>query len=310
MQLPSTMVVDPFGEVNVFTEQDGSVRVRATILMKPSVEGAQTGLAIDASRSMQQAFGGGGAVSSIFSSSFPNMVEPVARTLAAYLANFDSDGSTTVIYWACGPAGLDIEEQGDMTADAAAKRAFPAPKAYGTGTKLLPAVKYFTETKFPDARWSIFVFVTDGVVEDLDDVKSYSLELAQQIAAGRRHFVKLVLLGTGQEVDIGQMEALDDLDYGGLKDPSGDPIDLWDHKLVSEIQKLEEIFAEVVSANTVLAPSAQVVDDKGNAAVPCDRTSYADGLPALLEFRLPVGASSFRIVLPDGTEIQQPLSPQ
>lgn len=308
MQLPSNMVVDPFGEVNVFLEQDGSVRVRATILMKPAVEGAQTGLAIDGSRSMQQAFGGGGAVSAVFASPFPNIVEPVARTLAAYLANFDSDGRTTVIYWACGVAGLDIEEHGDMTAEESANHLFAAPKTYGTGTKLLPAVRYFTEAKFGDAPWSIFVFVTDGVVEDLEDVKAYSLELAQQIAAGQRRFVKLVLLGAGKEVDVGQMEELDDLDYGGLKDLSGDPIDLWDYKLVSEIQKLEEIFAEVVSANTLLAPSAQVVDDNGNAAVPCDRASYADGLPALLEFRLPGAATSFCMILSDGTKIEQPLA--
>ena len=54
MQLDSTKTVDPFGEVNVFGEADGSIRVKATILMRPQVEGAQTGLAIDGSNSMNQ----------------------------------------------------------------------------------------------------------------------------------------------------------------------------------------------------------------------------------------------------------------
>ena len=104
-QLPSSIVVEPFGEVNVWPQPDGSQRIRATILMTPSVEGAQTGLAIDGSASMKTAFGAGAAVSALFASSTPNVVEPVGRLLAAFLSKFDTDGNTTVIYWACGPGG-------------------------------------------------------------------------------------------------------------------------------------------------------------------------------------------------------------
>ena len=115
-QLDSSKTVDPFGEVNVFQEKDGRLRVKATILMRPQVEGAQTGLAIDGSNSMNQMFGASGAVSALFASASINIVQPVARTMAEYLANFDSDGNTTVIYWACGIGGADIEELGDMNA--------------------------------------------------------------------------------------------------------------------------------------------------------------------------------------------------
>lgn len=307
-QLPSSKVVEPFGEVNVFAQPDGSTRVKATILMKPSVEGAQTGLAIDGSASMQQAFGSGGAVSALFSSGVQNIVEPVARTLASYLANFDSDGETTVIYWACGTGGSLVEELGDMNEETARQRSFPSPKQFGSGTKLLPAMKYFTEQKFPTAPWSVFVFITDGAIEDFADVKAYSIELGKQIASGSRNFVKLVLIGIGRDVDEGQMEALDDLDYGGLTDPKGDPIDLWDHKLAAEMQKIEEIFAEVVSKDTILAPSAQVTDDKGTPVKPVDRESYGDGLPAYLDFVVPGGARSFKVVLPGGVTVEQPLA--
>ena len=106
-QLEQTKIVEPFGEVNIFNESDGSLRVKATILMKPEVEGAQTGLAIDGSKSMSQLFGGQVAVSSIFGNQ-SNLVEPVAQTIAEYLANFDSDGETSVIYWACGMFGADF----------------------------------------------------------------------------------------------------------------------------------------------------------------------------------------------------------
>jgi len=306
-QLPSTIVVEPFGEVNVFQEADGSIRVRTTILMKPSIEGAQTGLAIDGSQSMQKMFGASGVVSALFASTMPNVIEPVARTLASYLANFDTDGETTVIYWACGIGGGEIEEQGDLSATNASTHSFIAPKKFGTGTKLLPAIKYFTETRFSQAQWSIFVFITDGEIEDLDDVESYSIELAKQIAAQKRNFVKLVLIGIGDAVNEGQMEELDDLDYGGLKTQDGDDIDLWDHKLASEMQKLEEIFAEVVSANMILSPSAQINDDAGNPVVPLDRSSYSDGLPALLNFKMPAGAKAFSLTLPGGPTITQPL---
>ena len=304
-QLPSTKVVEPFGEVNVWQQTDGSNRIKATILMTPTAEGAQTGLAIDGSASMKAAFGAGGAVSSLFASASPNVVEPVARTLAAYLANFDSDGKTTAIYWACGPGGMQTQDLGDLDAAAAKARAFGPPKQFGTGTKLLPAVKYFTETRFASAPWSIFVFITDGVIEDLADVQKYTLELARQIADSKRNFVKLVLLGIGAEVDEGQMEALDDMDYGGLKDPQGQAIDIWDHKLASEMQKLEEVFAEVVSSDTILAPSAEIVDDAGQPVKPIGRGSYKDGLPALLEFVMPKSAKSFSLVLPNGTKVVQ-----
>jgi hypothetical protein len=304
-QLPSSKVVEPFGEVNVWDQPDGSVRVKATILMVPHVEGAQTGLAIDGSASMKDAFGGGGAVSALFAPSSPNVVEPVARTLAAYLANFGSSGKTNVIYWACGPGGAQIQEFGEMDAASAKSKAFPPPRQFGTGTKLLPAIKFFVETKYPTVPWGIFVIVTDGIVEDLQDVQEYSLALAQQLASGNRGFLKFVLLGVGSEVDEGQMEALDDLDYGGLKMPSGDPVDLWDHKLASEMQKIEEIFAEVVSGNVILAPSAEILDSNGKPVQPIGRGSYNDGLPALLEFVMPSASTAFTLVLPGGKRLMQ-----
>jgi hypothetical protein len=305
-QIESSKVVDPFGEVNVFTEPDGRIRIKATILMRPQVEGAQTGLAIDGSNSMNPHFGASGAVSSIFGSA-NNIVQPVARAMAKYLANFDTDGNTTVIYWACGIAGGEIQELGDMNADQAASYDFSLPTKPGTGTQLLPAVKYFTETKFPTAPWSIFVFITDGVIEDLEKVKQYSLQIGAEIAQGKRNFTKFVLIGLGGAAEEAepQMEELDDLDYDGLKDKNGDDIDLWDHKMAKDMKKLEEIFAEVVSERMILAPSATINDSAGAPVKPKDRESYADGLPALLDFTMSPGSNSFTLNLPSGQSITQ-----
>lgn len=337
-------VKEPYGEVNVFAEPSGDIRIKATILMKPEVEGAQTGLAIDGSLSMADMFGGQVAVSALFGSS-NNVVQPVARTMAEYLANFDSDGETSVIYWACGKFGNEIEVVGDLDAEKSLAAEFSRPKEMGTGTKLVPAIKYYTEDRFPDCSWGIYLFITDGLIEDIEEVKKYTKEICDGIASGQRGFTKLVIIGLGNEfyylnkedstkltVDQAEgrlmeldnddrwekseawmaLEDLDDLDedpeYGSVKDANGDIIDIWDHKLAATMKSLEEIFAEVVSRHMTVSPSADIADSHGNPVKPVDRDSYSDGLPALIEFTMPRDSSSFTLTLPNGNKIEQPVS--
>jgi hypothetical protein len=290
---------DPFGEVNVYKQPNGEIEIVATILMTPDIEGARTGLALDASASMKAMYGVGG--NPLFGGP-PNLVEPVAQTMTSYLANFSSTGKCHVIYWAVNPDGTATEPLGDFDATGAKMQAFTGPTLHpwGRGTKLLPPVKHFVETEFKDAPWSICVFVTDGVIEDLQDVKAYCLEFGKKIAAGDRAFTKLVLLGVGAEVDEGQMEELDDMFEGsGLVDKKGDDIDLWDHTLAAEMKSLEEVFKEVVSKDTIVAPSARVFDNSGSLV-----HEYADGLPAIMRFRLPAGATSFKVEFPGGSVTQ------
>ena len=278
----------------------------ARIFMKPQVEGAQTGLAIDGSNSMAQLFGA--HLPPLLRKAENNVMQAVASSMARELADFDSDGNTTVIYWACGVGGAAIEILGDMDSTKAGTFAFTGPKKFGTGTKLTPAVRYFAVEKFPDVPWGIFVFVTDGIIEDMAEVEALSLEIGKQMAAGQRGFTKFVLIGLGDQVDEAQMEQLNDLDYGGLKTPSGEDVDLWDHSLANEMQSLDEIFKECVSENTVLAPSATVVDSTGAAVKPLRRSSYADGLPALIEFVCAPGATSFTLTIPGAGTFTQPFA--
>ncbi|HZT82324.1 MAG TPA: hypothetical protein VFA26_19000, partial [Gemmataceae bacterium] len=159
-------VVEPFGEVNVFAAPGGRTRVVATILMEPHKEGAQTGIALDGSGSMAKLYGidtGGGVLSSLFGGGRParNEVTPVAQKICAYLARrIDADGGTTCIYWATGPGGSRIEVIGDLRAEEAERHHFGPPGDFGTGTQLLPAVKYFVD-RFADAPWGFYVFITD-----------------------------------------------------------------------------------------------------------------------------------------------------
>jgi hypothetical protein len=291
-------VVEPFGEVNVYPTKSGCTRVVATILMEPQREGTQTGIALDGSGSMAKLYGVGrsGALSPIFGGQKPhNDITPVAQKLCAYLARkIDADGGTTCIYWAVGPGGSQTEVIGDLTAEQAEKHVFGPPRDFGTGTQLLPAVRYFVE-RFSDAPWGFYVFITDGELHDLDEVKAYSTKLAKEINAGRRRPLKFVLIGIGSDVNETQMEELDDLD-------TGTPIDLWDHKLAAEMRVLQEIFAEVVDQNARVADNGRILDPQGRVV-----KNYGDtGLPAYLEFEMPADAAYFTLEV-NGNRIHQGL---
>lgn len=288
-------VVEPFGEVNVYPGPGGP-RVTATILMEPHREGAQTGIALDGSGSMKKLYGlsTGGALSSLLPRNKPsNAISAIAQQVCAYLARkIDADQGTTCIYWATGPSGSQIEIIGDLTGDQVEQYEFSGPEEFGTGTQLLPAVRYFVE-RFNDAPWGFFVFITDGELFDLDEVKAYSVQLARAVAAGRRNPLKFVLIGLGPDVNEKQMEELDDLE-------SGVDVDLWDHKLAAEMTQLAQIFAEVVDKNARVADHGRILDPWGRVI-----KNYGDsGLPAYLEFTLPTGTGHFTLEV-NGQTIHQ-----
>jgi len=297
-QLKNT--VEPFGEVNVYPQPNGVLRVVATILMEPRREGTQTGIALDGSGSMSALYAveNAGFFASLFGNAKPpmNEITPVAQKICAYLARkLDADGGTTCVYWATGPGGSQIEVIGDLTADQAEKHFFPEPKHFGTGTQLLPAVEYFVD-RFKDAPWGFYVFITDGELHDLDAVKSYSTQLAKEISAGRRKPLKFVLMGVGDSINEGQMEELDDLD-------TGTEIDLWDHKIAAHMRILQEMFAEVVDKNARVSATGKILD-------PHDKVikNYSDtGVPALLEFDMPAGSQYFVLEV-EGQRIRQQLA--
>jgi len=295
--------VDPFGEVNVYSKPGGAIRVVATILMEPRREGTQTGIALDGSASMANLYGigeesGGGFFSSLFGGkkkAAQNEVTPVAQQVTAHLARkLDADGGTTCIYWATGPGGSKTELIGDLTADQAEKHVFGPPRDFGTGTQLLPAVRYFVD-RFKDAPWGFYVFITDGELHDLQEVKDYSMRLARNVASGKSKPVKFILIGVGPNVNEDQMEQLDDLD-------TGTDIDLWDHKIAAEMRVLTEIFAEVVDKNARVADNGKILDPNGRVV-----KNYSDtGLPAKLEFELPAGSAYFTLEV-EGKQIRQDL---
>lgn len=93
----------------------------------------------------------------------------------------------------------------------------------------------------------MYIFITDGYIDDLETVKQYTTQLAKDIAAGKRKLIKCILIGVGKAVDEKQMIELDDLD-------TGTEIDIWDHKVADDMRELTEIFAELVEENQIVAP--------------------------------------------------------
>gem|GEM_PF-382919 len=225
----------------------------------------------------------------------PNIIQPLAREFIAYLAgSLDADGGTTVIYWACGD-GTAFEVLGDFTEDQCHQLDILGPKSvtFGTGTVLTPAVKYFVE-RFADARRGMYIFITDGKLDDLAATKQYTTELAKAITADKRNPVKCVLIGVGDEIDEQQMEQLDNLD-------TGTDVDIWDHKIAKEMRALVEIFAELVTENQLVAPTGTVFDSDGKVI-----KAFTDGLPARISVLLPLTSPWFELEV-HGQRIRQNL---
>lgn len=322
-QLASNLVQEPFGEVNAWVHPDGTIEVKATVLMKPVVEHARTGLAIDASASMAEMFGcGKQVISNIFGElcAQPNYVEPVARKMTAYLAEFDSTGETTVIYYSLGrqnmqtegKAGSDIHFIGNLDAERSQTQKFEMPPNTGAGTCLTPAIKYFLNSIDPRS-WFIGLFITDGMIDDADEVKALSKQICEEMAEGKRGYTKFVIIGLGREFHTPDsaaarlLEELDDLDNDPTYGVPGQ--DLWDHKLAFNMKSMEEIFAEVVSSNIVLCRGAEVTDSNGLPVTPKDSKSYEKALPALLHFTMSPGSTAFTLALPNGNRATQDISP-
>ncbi len=223
-----------------------------------------------------------------------NIVQPLAQDFISYLAQeLDEDGGTTVIYWACGDGGL-YEVMGDFTEEECRTLEVGGPSgvSFGQGTRLTPAVRYFVE-RFEDAKRGIYVFITDGKLDDMEELKKYTTQLAQEIEAEKRNFVKCVLIGVGDSIDEDQMEELDDLE-------TGTDVDIWDHKIAAEMRAVTEIIAELVDENRIVAPTATVFDDQDQVV-----HRFADGLPARAAFELPSSSKHFVLEVGDHRVMQE-----
>ena len=336
MQLPSNKLHQAFSEIDV-NENDNNIEVFYSTMVGLSgqiSEGWKTGIAIDASISMMDAFGKGykgsipediqkqyhkkgwiqtrnhdgktvhyykedaikDAIKQGFFKSTDNVVKEEARKFSSYIAdNLDENGKADIIYWACGNTGKDIEEYGELDSQRCKTMEFlgPTKKSFGQATFLLPALEYF-EMKYRSAKRGMFIFITDGELDDLNDIKNFTTSLAKKIESQIRNPIKAILIGIGDKIDEKQMIELDDLD-------TGTNVDIWDHKIANQMKDILEIFAELVDENTSIASLGIVKDNKGNII-----KRFNDGVPAKGSFILPKDCDFFTFEI--GNQIiQQPI---
>jgi len=292
--------VEPFSDLHV---ERG--RVRATLLHDPTVEGLDMAIYMDGSGSMKEEYeprlqsrtfwqwlAGEPALT------LPNQVEPQVQWMLEYLATKDRNGVLRVAYWACGKSGRDVEVVGDLKGVNVKSYSFPGPREMGSYTYLEPAMRdymKYLKNQIPlGARRGCAVFVTDGVLHDPDAVKAYSRELAHDIAAGRLPRLNFILVGVGNAVDEEQMEEICHQEYRGVGH-------LWCHRIAEEINQIAELVAVLVDETMTVAAGGTIYDDSGNAI-----KIYEARLPAVLEFDIPEGATSFTLEV-GGQRFTQPL---
>jgi hypothetical protein len=294
--------VEPFSDLHC---EEG--HVRATLLHDPSVEGLDMAIYVDGSASMKaeyeeqtkvnatfwQSLFGGGTVETL-----PNKVEPQVQRMLEYLATKDRNGILRVAYWATGPGGRGIEFIGDLTGENVSRYKFLGPNHMGTSTNLAPAmadyIKYLEKQIPQGARRGCAVFVTDGRIQDVEDVEEMSAKIAKRVSQGTLPRTNFILVGVGSAVDEEQMERICHVEYPGVGH-------LWCHRIAEELGQLAELVAVLVDETMTVAAGGTVYDDRGNIL-----KVYEGRLPAVLEFEVPEGAESFTLEV-NGQRYTQPL---
>lgn len=297
--------VEPFSDLHVESQL-----VRATLLHDPTVEHLDVALYLDGSGSMRDEYQnqverkGGGIFFDLFGWGEPptsvvqdNEVEPQARWILEYLASKDRNGELRVAYWACG-TGNQVEQIGTLSAKDAKGLKLSGPKKPGNYTYLLPALldfeTYMASCVRSGAKQGCAVIITDGEIHDAPKVMEWTAKIAAAIVAGRFPRINLVLVGVGDGINEEQLEEICHEEYPEVGH-------LWCHRVAAEIKQVAELVAVLVDETMTVAAGGLIYDDKGNVI-----KKYEGRLPAVLEFEVPEGCTSFTLEV-GGKKYTQPL---
>ena len=280
----------PFSDVH---NKGGTVI--ATLLHDPMVEGLHVALYMDGSASMEDEYGPRGVLAKLAPAK--NLVEPQMRWMLEYLASKDRNGVLRVAYWATGD-GSELEVIGELTGAQAKDYKFPGPRFYGKDTVMLPVLRDYIACIRGEvtngARRGLAVIITDSQVHDAADVKEYSAQVAKEIAAGRLPRLNFVLVGVGDQIDEEQMEEICHEEFPGIGH-------LWCHRVADRMEEMAELVAVLVDQTMTVAAGGTIYDDKGNVL-----KVYEARLPAVLEFKVPEGCTSFTLEVA-GQRFTQPI---
>ena len=284
------IIVKPFSDVH---NKGGTVI--ATLLHDPTVEGLDVALYMDGSASMENEYGPRGILAKL--GPVRNQVEPQMRWMLQYLSQKDKDGYLRTAYWATGD-GSQLEMLGDLDGAKAEEYKFPGPKFYGKATVMLPVLRdyiaHIREEVGKGAKRGLAVIITDSQVNDADDCKAYSAQVAKEIVAGRLPMMNFVLLGVGSKVDEEQMEEICHADFPGVGH-------LWCHRVADKMEEMAELVAVLVDSTMTVGSGGKIFSDSGELI-----KEYEGGLPAVLEFQVPQGCKAFTLEI-EGQRFTQPL---
>ncbi len=297
--------VAPFSDLHV---EEGAVR--ATLLHDPTVEGLDVGLYLDGSGSMREEYEYRSTQKRrsfwqwLTGAPMPpatpptNDVEPQARWMLRYLASKDRNGMLRVAYWACSSGGRAVEVIGELPGAEVEGYTFPGPRRQGDATYLRPAIddyiKYLKHQTARGARRGLAVFITDGALHDADDVLEVTGEIARMIKRGQLPRINFVLVGVGDAIDEEQLERISHAEHDGVGH-------IWCHRTAKEIQNVAELVAVLVDETMTVAAGGTIYDDQGQVV-----REYEGRLPAVLEFEVPEGCTSFTLEVA-GQRYTQPL---
>ncbi len=279
-----------FADVNVLKLMNGDHEVIVCMKIEPEIligEGkSKSILAIDASRSIKDMFGGG-----LFGSN-PNHVQSISQKIGDLLVQVSSEAKLHVFYWAVGRNGEKIEVLGDIEENEISTMKIIGPKIekWGGGTQLLPTLVYINEMVSIGIDLSIVVIVTDGLIADEKECLEYCNQIAEKLLnKQQQNNLKLILIGVGNEVNAEQLERFDNMFEGSKYE---DQIDLWSHGIAESITDENEImdilFGELITEDVIVAPKASIELKNGKLI-----QNYSDGLPGKFRFILPKGETKF-----------------
>jgi hypothetical protein len=220
-------------------------------------------------------------------------VQEEGRKIIEYMAtNIDAENETTVIYFSAGIDGDKIEESGPVNVEECSTVSIDGPEKIPFGqkkTQLLPALKFF-DSRFPIAPNGLYVFITDGYIDDIEEVKNYSAALAGRIAAGKRNPMKCFVIGIGIEIDERQLMDLSNL-------ATGTSVEVWDYEKAENLRQVTDLIRDIVDEiATDSSTPGKVFDDQG-----AEIQAWPDGIPPKASFRMADVSQHFELEV-DGRE--------
>jgi len=106
--------------------------------------------------------------------------------------------------------------------------------------------------------------------------------------------INFVLVGVGEQIDEEQMELICHEEYPGVGH-------LWCHRIADKMEEMAELVAVLVDETMTVASGGVIYDDKGNVL-----KRYETRLPAVMEFDVPLGCTSFTLEV-NGQKFTQPI---